>query len=883
MPIATGTRLGPYEIVGHIGSGGMGEVYRARDNRLNRQVAIKVLPAALARDPDRMARLEQEARAAAALNAPGIVAVHDIGTYDPSGSGEVSMFVVMELLDGESLRSRLDTGSIPPRKAAEFAAQVASALAAAHQRGIVHRDLKPENLFLTKDGRIKILDFGLAKAMSALPAGASLATGVANTAAGTVLGTVGYMAPEQVRGEPADARSDIFALGATLYEMLSGKRAFARASAVETMNAILKEEPPDLDPEMTAAIPGALQAILSRCLEKRPEDRFHSAHDLALALQAAGMGRATTSGVERVVATRSSPRLAVLLGIAALVVGVAAVALALKRRPPAAPLVASLRQLTDLPGAENHPDISPDGRQVLYSSSASGNGDIYLLRVGGRAINLTAGSPEDDVQGAFSPDGERIAFRSERDGGGLYVMGATGESVRRVTTTGFDPAWSPDGTMLAFGTEAVRDPYSRSTTSELWAVDLASGASKKLVTTDAVQPAWSPHGDRIAFWTNTQGQRDIQTVAAAGGSPVQVTRDAATDWAPEWSPDGRWLYFVSDRGGSPNLWRVAIDEKTGAASGAPEPITNGVRALASARFSRDGSRMAIAATDRSFELSMYAFDPAKPDRPTLKSTIRSASLGWCAPSSDGSWLACTARTGQEDLVLLRSDGSETRRLIDDAFKDRIPTWSPDGRTLAFMSTRTGGWELWAIEADGSGLRQLTDFKITIGWGAWSPDRARLAVSAITGDPGVWIMDPSRTSTRQTAQFSPADARVAGGARLSVDTWSSDGALLAGPIADAAGDPIAIGVLDAKTGALRSRFPVRPVRSSALDLTFVPGTRQLLVNLATGLSLVDADTGAVRTILPLVPAFTSRLSADGRTLLVERPGVESDLWLMEMGK
>ena len=885
MPIAAGARLGPYEILAPLGSGGMGEVYRARDSRLNRDVAIKVLPAALARDPDRMARLEQEARAVAALNSPGIVAVHDIGTYQPSpGAGASSMFVVMELLEGESLRARLDGGSIPPRKAAEYAAQIASALAVAHARGIVHRDLKPENLFLTRDGRIKILDFGLAKEISTLPAGGSLETAPANTAAGTVLGTVGYMAPEQVRGEPADARSDIFSLGATLYEMLSGKRAFSRGSAVETMNAILKEEPPDLEPEMTAAIPGALQAILSRCIEKRPEDRFHSAHDLALALHAAGTGRATTSGVERVVAKRASPRLAVLLGIAALVAAGVAVALALNRRAPAAqPPVTSLRQLTDLPGAENNPDISPDGRQVLYSSSASGNGDIYLLRVGGRAINLTAGSPADDVEGAFSPDGERIAFRSERDGGGLYVMGATGESVRRVTTTGFDPAWSPDGTMLAFGTEAVRDPYSRSATSELWSVDLASGASKKLVTSDAVQPAWSPHGDRIAFWTNTQGQRDIQTVAAAGGTPVHVTRDAATDWAPEWSPDGRWLYFISDRGGSPNLWRVAIDEKSGAASGAAEPITNGVRALASARFSRDGSRMAIAATDRSFELSMYAFDPAKPDKPTLKSTIRSASLGWCAPSSDGSWLACTARTGQEDLVLLRSDGSETRRLTDDPFKDRIATWSPDGRTLSFMSTRTGGWELWAIEADGSGLRQLTDFKITIGWGAWSPDRARLAASTITGDAGVFILDASRTSTRQSAQFAPADARAAGATRLSIDTWSSDGALLAGPMLNPAGDPIAIGIYDAKTGALRSRFPVRPVRSSASDLTFVPGTRQLLANLATGLSLVDADTGAVRTLLPLAPPFANRLSADGRTLLLERPGTESDLWLMEMGK
>ncbi len=242
MTVNAGSRLGPYEIVSHIGSGGMGEVYKARDTRLNRDVAIKVLPALFARDPDRMARLEQEARAAAALNAPGIVAIHDIGTADDAG--KPVMYVVMELLEGESLRGRLDEGPVPPRKAAEFASQIAAALAVAHARGIVHRDLKPENLFITKDGRIKILDFGLAKAEAAAAVG-SIATAVAGTAAGTVLGTVGYMAPEQVRGEPADARSDIFALGATLYEMLAGRRAFSRASAVETMNAILNEDPPE--------------------------------------------------------------------------------------------------------------------------------------------------------------------------------------------------------------------------------------------------------------------------------------------------------------------------------------------------------------------------------------------------------------------------------------------------------------------------------------------------------------------------------------------------------------------------------------------------------------------------------------------------------------
>lgn len=875
MTLQPGARLGPYEIVEHIGSGGMGEVYRARDARLNRDVAIKVLPALFTRDPDRMARLEQEARAAAALNAPGIVAVHDIGSH------EGAPFIVSELLEGESLRARLDQGPIPPRKASEYAAQIATALAAAHARGIVHRDVKPENLFLTRDGRLKILDFGLAKAATTSPGG-SVETGLAGTAAGTVLGTVGYMAPEQVRGEPADARSDIFALGATLYEMVTGQRAFSRGSAVETMNAILTQDPPEIPPEMSAAVPGALQAILARCLEKRPDDRFHSAHDLALALHAAGAGRATTSSAERVVPARRRPMMApALAGFMVGAAAAAAVSWALARGPDPVPVVLSLRQLTELPGAEINPDISPDGRQVLYASSSSGNSDIYLLRVGGgRALNITAGSTADDAQGAFSPDGERIAFRSERDGGGIFVMGVTGESVTRITAAGFDPRWSPDGKQLAYATEAIRDPYSRSVIAELWTADVSSGVATRLWSGDAVQPAWSPSGARIAFWANTGGQRDIFTIAAAGGAPIAVTDDAATDWAPEWSPDGRWLYFVSDRGGSPNLWRVGVDQDSGAARGTPEAVTNGVRALAGMRFARDGARMVLGATDRSFELALYALDPRTAARPTLRSTIRSASLGWCDPSPDAAWLACSSRGGQEDIILLRADSAETRRLTDDAFKDRIPIWAPDGRTLSFMSTRAGRWELWAIGADGSGLRQLTDLEGDVVWGAWSPDGQRMAVSPITAtDHGVWFADLTNpVSTRDNSRF----MRV-GSARVGIDTWSSDGDLIAGTQLNAAGDPIAIEVWNARTQRLHRHIPMTLLRVTSLGLAFLPGTHMLVTSAPTGVVLVDADTGATRQLLAQAPPYEARVSGDGRTLLVERPGLEADLWLMELRK
>ncbi len=290
MAIAAGTRFNHYEILAPLGAGGMGEVYRARDERLGRDVAIKVLPASFAQDPDRLRRFEQEAKATSALNHPNILTVHDIGTHDGQP------FIVAELLEGEELRAQLEDGAIAPKKAIEYARQIAGGLSAAHAKGIVHRDLKPENLFVTADGRVKILDFGLAKLrpQPAMTAGSEVETQRKITDPGTVMGTVGYMSPEQVRGQDLDHRSDIFSFGVILYEMLSGQRTFSGDSAIEVMNAILKEEPPELS-ETNAKVSPQLEKLVRRCLEKKPELRFHSAHDLGFALEtlsSAGHARA---------------------------------------------------------------------------------------------------------------------------------------------------------------------------------------------------------------------------------------------------------------------------------------------------------------------------------------------------------------------------------------------------------------------------------------------------------------------------------------------------------------------------------------------------------------------------------------------------------------
>jgi eukaryotic-like serine/threonine-protein kinase len=864
MTLPAGIRLGTYEIAGALGAGGMGEVYRARDTRLNRDVAIKVLGDAFVDNPDRLARFEREAQTLASLNHPHIAHIY--------GVIEKPAALVMELVEGEDLAQRLARGAIPPGDAVPIARQIADALEAAHERGVVHRDLKPANIKLTPDGLVKVLDFGLAKTADPgvvsgnAPDSPTLTSPLTMTQIGVVLGTAAYMAPEQTRGRTVDRRADIWAFGCVLYEMLCGRRPFGGTELSDILAAIVRDAP-DLT-ALPPSTPTVVRTLIERCLEKDPKDRLRDIGEARIALSRP----AATAPAP----ARSISRTPVLWAAGGVLVGAAVVLSVTPRDRGGQPVIASFRQLTELPGAEINPDISPDGRQVIYAGGSPGNRDLYLLRVGGgRAINLTAASPADDLQGSFSSDGERIAFRSERDGGGLFVMGATGESVRRITSAGFDPCWSPDGKRLAYATEGVDDPYSRVTRSELWTAEVESGASTRLWTGDAVQPAWSPKGTRIAFWVNREGQRDIATIAASGGTPVAVTSDAATDWAPQWSPDGRWLYFVSDRGGSPNLWRIAIDEATGLTRGAPEPVTNGVRALASARFSRNGARMVIGATDRIFELSLTDLNAAQPDAGATRSTIRTASLGWCAPSRDASWLACTSRTGQEDIVLMRADGSETRRLTDDGFKDRIAAWSPDDRTLAFMSTRSGRWQLWAIGADGSGLRPLTDLDDDIAWGAWSPDGQRLAIASSSVQPyGMWLIDPSRTETRATARFIPTNYR------MGVDTWSSDGTLLAGGEVAPSGNPTALMVWGVAAGRLRKRIELPLVRSSSLDVLFVPGSHEVLTITPDGIALVDADSGRWRLIRKMQPPFEPRLSGDGRTLLVERASNAEDLWLME---
>src|SRR5258706_9498263 len=446
MAITNGTKLGPYEILAPLGAGGMGEVYRARDTRLGREVAVKVLPAAFASDPDRLRRFEQEARAAGALNHPNILVLHDVGTH------EGTPYLVTELLEGETLRERLDQGALSPRKAIDIALQIARGLPAAHDHGLVHRDLKPANLFLLRDGRAKILDFGLAKLTRPEPSGTHGATPTVDTDKSVVMGTAGYMAPEQVRGQPADHRADLFAFGAILHEMLTGRRAFQGETSAETMTAILREEPPELARD-GHPLPPALDRIVRHCLEKNPPERFQSASDIAFALEAlsglsdSGPKPAATPGA-RPARRFLAPVIAgvVLLG-AGLVIGHQ-----LGPRGGEAPV--EYRKLTFKRGPVFVARFSDNGQRIYYSAAWDGDSTrLYSCdrnAPGSSVISLPPGafflgiSPS-NVMAILVRARQRVHFTAI----GTLATLTSGGAPREVLDDVTDADWSPDGSRLA--------------------------------------------------------------------------------------------------------------------------------------------------------------------------------------------------------------------------------------------------------------------------------------------------------------------------------------------------------------------------------------------------------------------------------------------------
>jgi Tol biopolymer transport system component len=878
MTLQAGTRLGPYEILSPLGAGGMGEVYRARDTRLDRDVALKVLSTLLADSPEALARFEREAKAVAALSHANIVALYDFG------SSNGTLYAASELLEGETLRARMAEGALPTRKAVEIAVQIAQGLAAAHDKGIVHRDLKPENVFLTKAGPAKILDFGLARQTPLASRGGEdthSPTIERATDPGTVLGTVGYMSPEQVRGKLADHRSDIFSFGSVLYEMLTGRRAFQAASPAETMAAIAREDPPEIS-NLAPGLTLGLEHIVRHCLEKNPEDRFQSARDLAFNLLSLSSVSAPQKAQEMAGAFPKRQLVAIGGAIALFALGAASYAWRSHRGNGSRGAATQVRysQLTEAPGEERHPRLSPDGETLLYVSRAAGNEDIYSLRVGGHnAINLTADSKDDDWAPAFSFDGKQIAFRSEREGGGIFIMGATGESVRRLTDFGYDPAWSPDGEHLVVATEGVRSPTSRIDRSELWIISVADGSKRLLSKGDAVRPVWSPDGGRIAFVRSFGTPKTgLWTMPASG--PVEVvampaTPDQGSDYFPEWSGDGRFLYFASVRSGLMNLWRVAIDEKSGKPSGPPEPINVTAEYALDFGLSRDGKRIAYESWSGRSTVRSIPFDVRRGVVAGSAEELWSSSRDINAPrlSPDKAWITFSRTSaGLEGIAIARLDGTGLRQLTESVGDNRWPRFSPDGKRVAFFSGRGGGSDqIWEIHTDGSSLKKLPDLNgHSLYFPLYSRDGSRL--EAVDEKSGSWVLDLTRLDAKWTPVHKPSagDLEVNG-----IFSWSRDGRFFAGDFIDQSYRPIGIFIESVETGERRrltetGQFPV-----------WLSDNRRLLYSRQGAIWVIDSVTGKTSEIVaalkPPRRLVHFEIAPDESFLLIQEDMSDSDIW------
>jgi Tol biopolymer transport system component len=763
---ATGDYLGSYQLIAPIGAGGMGEVWRAFDAGIRRHVAIKILPARYAEDPDRLRRFEREAQAAGILNHPNVLVVYAVGQQ------EGFPYIVTELLEGVTLRQKLFAGPLTEAKAVEYGEQLVRGLSAAHDKGIVHRDLKPDNVFITTDDRLKILDFGLAKLA---PSHSELDVPT-QTASGVTLGTPGYMAPEQIRGRPVDPRTDIFAVGVILFEMLAGRRPFVAETSAETMTAVLREEPP--------VIPGGsveIQHIIRHCLEKEPGDRYQSARDLGFQLRV--VHRPPVSTVRLAQPSANRPR--ILASLAVLLA--ATVSLTWWFTWPAAPSFARmLRPLTADSGLTTDPALSADGQLVAYASDRAGAGNLDIWRqqlATGEAVRLTS-DPADESEPAFSPDGSRIAFRSERDGGGVWIVSAFGGEPRLIARQGRRPRFSSDGGEIAYWV-AVGPWY----VGQVFIVPAVGGAPRPVAAefASASHPVWSEDGQKLLFL----GAREAQDIPTHGldwwiapRSGGTATRTGASDLLrrqaigderqvlrantpAEWIDDH--VFFSGSSEGSTNVWRLPIPTATGTAEGQAQRLTSGT-AVESMPAVITGGRMIFASLKRDLNIWSLPID-GNAGRVTgsPQQVTGSAFDAHTSVSADGTKLVfVSTRSGNADVWMKDLVSGREMALTATPQREEQSEISADGARVSYLvwETPTTG-TLHEIATAGGVAQKICDTCFR-PWD-WSSDGRRLLYmipegmrqrglalglfDRTTGQHGVFLEHPDYAALAR-ARFSP---------------------------------------------------------------------------------------------------------------------------------
>jgi dipeptidyl aminopeptidase/acylaminoacyl peptidase len=857
MTLPAGTRLGPYEILSPIGAGGMGEVYRARDERLKRDVAIKVLPPSFSSDADRLRRFELEAQAAGGLSHPNITAVYDLGTH------EGAPYVVQELLEGETLRAELAGGRFSARKAIDYALQIAHGLSAAHDKGIVHRDLKPENVFVTKDGRVKILDFGLAK-LTQMDAGSgpqtNLPTATAGTEPGMVMGTLGYMSPEQIKGKPADPRSDIFSFGAILYEMLSGKRAFHADSAGETMAAILKEDPPDLSVTNQNISPG-LERVVRHCIEKNPERRFHSAHDLAFDLEALS-GTSVTSGPAVSSAPRSRPTwLAVAAGLA-LLLGVGFASFFAGRRAGSAGRTGGVtfKPLTYRSLPIFRALFAPDGKTVVFSQAAEGNHSALFTVSPDYPEPRPVGVPDAQLL-SVSSKGEIALLTHARYihhrlfTGTLARMPLGGGAPREVLEGVREADWSPEGESMAIirevdGKDRLEYPIGKTLYS-------TGGYLSDLRVSRA--------GDRIAFLEHPFRWDDRGEVAIVDLKGKKTSLEGGF-WGIEglaWSADGKEILFSAGPGYSSFEVHAVTPEGR---SRVALPSAGGLTIF---DVSREG-RWLGAREDVKYRIMVMA-PGAKAERDL---SWLDGSLGE-ALSKDGRMLLFSefsgAVGGNYAVCLRNTDGSPVVRLGEGSAEDL----SPDGSSaLAIVPTSparlmlypTGAGEPRRLESgeirDFSTAKFFPDGKRVLTCGAESGHASRCYVQDVAGGKP----KPITAEGTHNGLVSPDGTLVlVQGGRGGYEIFPTAGGEPR-PVPALAADDLAAGWTADGRGILASRWSDVPTRLESVDLA--TGQRTLVRPLApTDLA------GVVRIQNPM-------LASDGSAYSYTPTLRRADLFLVE---